>query len=222
MTDNAYFNESFRDHEVLDAKELLQCATGPATASGFRRMLMLLLRLHFSSSSNFGSAYQHLNCYTYAPNHGGTLEVDFLPRVEGRDTHTEDYPSIMVGFGAVDLSRIVMGDIHHVSDDMASRVLIQEAGAAFNIQFMLKNAGDAYDAAEMTASMLLALASPLMMNTGARAFAITGWGEPKRTAQAPNRYYTVAMNVRVVYNFLARLHEESHRVRQIINQVTSS
>ncbi len=216
-----YFKADFTNQELLDARELLQCATGPATASGFRRALLLLLRLHFASPDNFGPAYKHLGCYTYAPNHGGTLEVDVLPRVAGNDTHTEDYPAIVVGFGAVDLTRMVVGDIHHVSTDMASRVLMQEAGAAFNIQFMLKNAGDAYDAAEMTASMLLALAAPMMMNTGARAFSVTGWGEPKQTSQSPNRYYTVAMNVRVVYNFLARLHEESHRVRSIINLVTS-
>lgn len=221
MSDNTFI-ESFAPHEILGAQELLQCATGPATASGFRRALLLLLRLHFSSSANFGTSYQHLGCYTYAPDHGGTVEIDTLPRVAGNDTHTEDYPSIMVGFGAVDLTRMVMGDIHHLSDDMASRVLIQEAGASFNIQFMLKNAGDAYDAAEMTASMLMALAAPLMMNTGARSFAITGWGEPKQTSPSPNRYYTVAMNVRVVYNFLARLHEESHRVRSLITQVTAT
>lgn len=218
MSDPKYFLDDFTKHEVLTADELLACATGPATASGFRRALMLLLRAHFASAANYGPWYQHLACYTWAPGHAGTLEVDFAPRVTN-DQRTEDVPSVLVGFGKVDLSRMVVGDVHHLSDDMAAKVLIKDAGIALNVLITAKNPADAYDMAEMIASMILALAVPMMMNMGARAIDVTGWGEPEKEMPSPNRYYTVAMNVQIVYNFLARLMEESHRVRQLINLV---
>lgn len=208
------FVHDFSPHEVLNATELMECAAGPATASGFRRVIMLLLRAHFADARNYGPTYQHLACYTWRPDHAGTLDVDFFPRVR-HDKRTDDHPSVLVGFGTVALDRIVLGDIHHPADDMASTVFVKQAGAAYSLRFTAKNEGDAYDLAEMVAAVLMALAVPVMLNMGASAVQVQGWGEPKKDSPSPDRYYQVAMNLKITYNFLARLHTESHRVRQI-------
>jgi hypothetical protein len=50
----------FENHEIDTTKSILECIRGPITSSKFRRIVMLLLRGHYSNSDNYGEEYKHL------------------------------------------------------------------------------------------------------------------------------------------------------------------
>lgn len=214
MSDQKYLVDSFYPHERQLAADIVACADPPVTSAKLRRILMLVLRAHYSHPDNYGEEFEHLKCLTWAPD-GGTLRVGFYPDFD--DTRPDDFPAVLVGFGGVEIKKMVIGDYLGQSFDMSRTDLIKDAALTLNVTHTAKQPGDAYDLADMSARVLTALAAPVAMAAGAISLDVTGYGEPSKETPAPDRHYTVAMNVRIGYNLLVSRSVESHRIRRIVS-----
>jgi hypothetical protein len=86
---------------------------------------------------------------------------------------------------------------------------------------MAKNASDAYDLADLTARVLLAMGSVMARNGGATGFEVVSMQRPKEKKPAPKDHYTVAIAVRITYSMAVTRTLESHRIRMISQILTA-
>lgn len=218
MTQRDELIASFTPHEVETAEDILACVKRPPTADKFRRLLLLLLRGHYSSSANY-MGFDHLACYEWHPDpKQRRLEIEFTHN--GSDRKPDAYPGIYVGFSSVDIQRLGLGgDFAGNTQDMAGTHVARESVATIEIHHVAKNASDAYDLAEMSTRVLTALGHPLARNAGASGFSVLGFAPPKEKNPSPEVYYTVAMPVRISYTLAVTRSLESHRIQRIVQAV---
>lgn len=218
--DRDELKEKFTCQEVESAEEVLECLEGPTTAYNFRRMLMLLLRGHYSSGDNYMD-FEHLKCYTWNPDDKySKLSVEMTH--EGDDSRPDSYPGVYVGFSSLKLEKLgLSGNFAERTQDNAGTFISKEATAVFSIHHVAKRAQDAWDLAELSALFLQAIGSPISQRAGATGFEITGINEPKEKKPSPEEYYTVAISVEIKYTQSVSRNIESHRVRQIFIELTT-
>lgn len=214
---NEQYISDFSANEVQTARDILACVEGSPTSSKLRRMIMLLLRGHYSNPDNYGAEYQHLACYRYSDDEYSTLHVGFSHL--SNDNSPDNYPGIYVGFGGVTLSKLGLGDVSGHTFDNSGTHITKQATLSLVVNHVAKEAGDAYDLADMSATVLMALGRPMVQSSGAAELSVEGYGEPKKELQSPNRYYTVAMLVKISYNHAVTRSIESHRIRRIVSLV---
>jgi len=213
MTPIDQLKEDFYGHEIETVEELLQCAPLPNTASKFRRMVMLFLRAHYSSSENYPDDAS-FKCLVYSPDKkDSTLEVGFSHLDDFSDP--DNYPGIFVTIGDVKFTKLGMGNRAGYSEDLATTHMTKQADLALVIQHVAKEAHVAYDMADMTAFVLTAMAHPMVLNSGALSMEVEGFGKPITKNESPSDYYTVALVVKISYTFNVSRSIESHRIKTI-------
>ena len=206
--------EKFTPREVATTQCLLECMHRPPTSSNFFRVVLLMLRGHYSNPANYGETFDHLKCFWWDPeNPAATLTVE--PATGGDDNNPDAYPGIYVLFGGVVLERIAMGNHAGLSNDMGANYLAKQSTLTLTVNHVAKEATDAYDMADMSAVMLTALATPYAEKCGASLFEVEGYAKPKKEVPSPDRYYTVAMTIKISYTHSVTRSIESHRIRQI-------
>ena len=210
----------FSQHEVETAESLLACQKEPATTDLFRRMLLLFLRGHYSSPSNYLEMDQ-LACYVWTPDSKtSTLVVDYTHGID--DRKPDNYPGVYIGFGQTAFEKLVLGNFAGNTQDMSGRHVAKESVANFEISHVAKRASDAYDLAELTSQVLTAMAEPLCRNVGATGFEVMGMALPKEKKPSPDKYYTVATAVQIKYIMAVTRTIESHRIRRITMLIPSA
>lgn len=217
MSNEEQLKEQFTPDEVDTARSLLSCTKGPITSSSFRRILLLLLRGHYASPSNY-MEFQHLSCYRWTSGNDRTLAIEFTHNED--DQTPDNFPGIFVGFANTGFTKMAIGDVVGRSVDLSTTKLGKEARAEFAITHVTKTGADSYDLAEMTAAVLLAMGTPLAMNSGAQHFEVVGIATPTRKKPLPDGYYAVATTVRINYILSATRSLESHRIRRILPSLT--
>jgi len=207
--------EKFTKYEVELAEDLVHCLQGPPTAAMFRRMLLLFLRGHYSSSENY-MGFDHLSCYTWATDkQTRKLEIEYTHNKD--DRNPDAYPGIFVGFSAVDFSELgIGGNFAGNTQDLAGTHISKDSQANFSIFHVAKNPSDASDLAELTARALLAMGPVLAKNGGATGFEVMGMGVPREKKPSPKNHYTVATPIQINYTLAVTRSLESHRIRQIV------
>lgn len=208
----------FSAHEVETTEELLHCLDGPPTADVFRRMLLLFLRGHYSSSSNY-MGFTQLDCYTWNPDKKTSkLTVEFTHTPDDRFADT--YPGIFVGFADATFNQYGIGNYAGNTQDTSGTHQSKETVVDYDIFHVSKRPSDAYDLAELTARALLAMGHVLASNGGATGFEITGMRKPVEKKPAPKEQYTVAISVQIRYTISVTRSLESHRIRMISQQLS--
>lgn len=204
----------FLSHEVATTKELLECLHGAPTSDKFRRILMLLLRGHFSHSSNYGPEFDDLGCLTWNPDEKlSTLAVGFTEEFKGREADV--LPGVFVGFGDANLEHATIGNFAGIDPTGATNFMTKPAALDIIVNHCTKEPNQAWRLADMTAVVLTAMATPLAMQAGAVSFQVEGYGPPKKKEDAPDLYYTVATRIKIYYNLRVSRTVESHRIRRI-------
>lgn len=209
----------FSPAEVQTTEQLLQCMQGPPSGAKFRRIIMLLLRGHYSNSENYGDEYKHLSCYTYSEDPPGSLEVGFSQ--QNVYENPDKFPGIFVEFGGVELSRAAVGDFAGHSEDTSRTYVSRLATMTLLVHHVAQRASDAYDLADMTTMVLSAMAEPFCLRAGAMSLEVAGYAVPKKELEAPTRYYDVATSVKIAYTHSVTRSVESHRIRRIAMQITA-
>jgi hypothetical protein len=210
----------FLAHEVTTTEELLHCLAGPATADAFRRMLLLFLRGHYASSVNYMDGFKHLQCYVWNPDEKlSKLAIEFTHNSD--DRKPDDYPGIYVGFGEASYEKVALGNHAGNTQDLSGSHVTKEAVVNYEVFHVAKRASDAYDLAEMTARVLLAMGPVMAKNGGATGFEVTGMRKPVEKKPSPKDQYTVAIPVRIAYSLAVTRTLESHRIR-IISQILTA
>jgi len=206
--------DKFTRHEVETTEEMLGCLKGPVTAYNFRRMVLLFLRGHYSSSDNY-MGFDHLHCYFWHPDEKlRRLMIEMTHN--GSDRKPDAYPGIYVGFGKMDLETLgIGGNFAGNSRDLAGTMVSKESTLVLQISHVARNPQDAWDLAELTGRALQAMGSPLARNAGATGFEVMGLQTPESKKPTPEDYYTVATAVQIKYTQGVIRSLESHRVRQI-------
>lgn len=203
----------FTRNEVETAEEILACLKGPVTTDSFRRLLLLFIRGHYSSSDNY-MGFDHLKCFTWSPDKkDSTLTIEYTHRED--DQKPGAYPGIFVGFSQTAYNQVAIGNHAGHTQDRSGRHVSKESVANFAISHVAKRASDAYDLAEMTSLALTAMADPLARNAGATGFEVSGMSIPQRKKPSPDDYYTVATAVQIHYIMAVTRSLESHRLRRI-------
>lgn len=217
--------DDFGVHEVVNVYDLMSCVNGPLSNSTFRRIVMLMLRGHYSSSANYPEDLTHLGCYIWQPEDTagkeGTLTVDFTHVFD--DKKPDRVPGIFVGFGGVSLRKISMGDHHSHSEDRATENLARGTKLVIKVHHIAKSLDDAHDLAEMSQLFLLAMSRVVRFSTGAEGFEVQGYAEAvknKLSNLATN--YEVVLSIEISYTLAAALSEESHRIRVISGVIGST
>lgn len=214
MTEHEQLISQFTAAEVETAEQILSCMKGPVTTGSLRRMLLLFLRGHYASADNYGD-FTHLKCFTWSSDpKTSSLSIEFTHNEN--DQKPDDYPGIFVGFAQTPFEKLAIGNFAGLSDDRSGTRLTKQAVANFEISHVTQDPGDAYDLAEMTASVLTAMADPLVRNAGASGLEVVNLAPPARKKPSPDKYYTVAANVQISYNISVTRTLESHRIRRII------
>jgi hypothetical protein len=221
-------NSEFRDdlvaqfshREVTLAEDLLRCADAPPTSDKFRRMLLLLLRGHYSSPENYVAPFEHLRCYVWDDDpKKSSLTIDFTHA--GDDQKPDRSPGIFVGFGPSTFSRVAIGDFLGQTQDAAGTMTGKLATVTFAVTHVNKNPHDASDMAEMTARLFQALAHLMFLHAGAMAMDVISVKEPEEKNPSPKDQYKVAVSVQVQYNHGVTRFLESHRLRRIVQRVSA-
>lgn len=217
--------DGFSAHEVESVYDLMACMQGPLSNSVFRRIVMLMLRGHYSSSANFPEDLMHLRCYTWAPStatsKAGTLAVDFTHNFD--DKHPDKVPGVFVGFGGSTLRKLAIGDHHSHSDDRAVENLARGNEIEIRVHHIAKSLDDAMDLAEMSQLFLLAMSRVVRAATGAVGFDVNGYAEAvKNKLSSLETNYEVVLSVKISYTLAAALSEESHRIRVISGIIGSA
>jgi hypothetical protein len=226
--------ETFEPQEIETTQSLLECMDGAATSSKFRRIVMLLLRGHYSNPENYGPEYEHLKCFKWTGDTDSTISVGMAPHHrrdatvsvglshQNDDRRPEDYPGIYIGFGGVEFRKLALANAAWESEDNSQNYVAKQAVLTLLVNHVCREAGDAYDLADMSAMVLTALGRPFALKSGAQEFSIEGISEPKKELPAPNRYYAVAMTVKITYTLSVTRSIESHRLRRIAAMITLS
>lgn len=217
--------QGFGQHEVENVYDLMACMHGPMSNSAFRRIVMLMLRGHYSSNLNYPEDLSHLNCYVWAPegdtDHRSTLHVDFTHNFD--DRFPDRIPGVFVGFGGVTLRKIAVGDHHSHSPDRSAENLSRGCQLTMRVHHIAKSLDDAMDLAEMSQMFLLAMSRVIKFATGAQAFEVMGYAEAvKRKLSSLETNYEVVLSVEISYTLAVTLSEESHRIRAISGAIGSS
>jgi hypothetical protein len=210
----------FEKHEVDTTRSLVDCMALPPSSSKFRRIIMLLLRGHYSNAANYGSEYQHLSCYTWNDGKNPSLHVGFTHLPD--DDSPDNYPGVYVGFGGVAKSRLAIANDGGLTDDYSGNFISKQNDLTLVINHVAKEAGDAYDLADMSDMVLTAMGHPLLLQSGALSCEVEGYAEPKKEVPSPDRYYTVAMTLKISYTHVVTRSVESHRIRRIASLVEHS
>lgn len=217
--------EDFGVHEVVNVYDLMSCMNGPLSNSSFRRIVMLMLRGHYSSPLNYPPDLAHLNCYSWKPKDAkgkeGTLTVDFTHKFD--DKHPDRVPGIFVGFGGSNLRKISIGDHHSHNDDRSTENLARGTKLVIKIHHLATSLDDAHDLAEMSQLFMLAMSRVIRFSTGAEGFEVLGYAEAvknKLSSLATN--YEVVLSIEISYTLAAALSEESHRIRVISGVIGST
>jgi hypothetical protein len=204
----------FTPREVATTKCLLECMDAPPTSGRFFRIVLLMLRGHYANPANYGEVFEHLKCFWWDPdNLAATLAVE--PATGGKDDSPDAYPGIYVEFGGVTMDRLALGNHSGLSNDMGANYLAKRSTLTLKVNHVAKEMTDAYDLADMSAVMFTALAPPFAEKCGASLFEVEGYAAPKKEVPAPDRYYTVAMTIKISYTHSVTRSIESHRIRQI-------
>ena len=205
--------KDFLAHEVETTEELLHCLAGPPTADSFRRMLLLFLRGHYSSAENY-MGFDHLNCFVWHPDEKQSkMAVEFTHNPD--DRKPDNYPGVFVGFAESNFQKVAIGNFAGNSQDLAGTDNSKEAVADYEIFHVAKKPTDAYDLAELTARVLLAMGPVMARNGRATGFEVLGMRKPVEKKPAPTNQYTVAIPARISYTMAVTRNLESHRVRMI-------
>lgn len=203
----------FTAHEVQTTEELLHCLSGPPTADSFRRMLLLFLRGHYSSADNY-MGFDHLACYTWNPDEQQSkLKIEFTHDPD--DRKADNYPGIFIGFAEGNFRQVAIGNYAGSTQDTAGTHNAKESVVDYEIFHVSKRPTDAYDLAELTARVLLAMGPVMARNGRATGFEVLGMRKPVEKKPAPKDQYSVAIPVRISYTMAVTRTLESHRVRRI-------
>lgn len=221
----ALMKADFGVHEVSNVYDLMSCMQGPLSNSSFRRIIMLMLRGHYSSNLNYPTDLAHLNCYTWQPpdkaGKEGTLVVDFTHVFD--DKRPDRVPGIYVGFGGVTHAKLGMGDHHSHSEDRATENLARSTKLTIKVHHITPSLDDSHDLAEMSNLFLLAMSRVIRNATGASGFEVMGYAEAvKQKLSNLSTNYEVVLSVEISYTLSAALSEESHRVRVISGMIGSA
>jgi hypothetical protein len=212
--------DNFLPHEVETTSALIRCMDKPPTAMKFRRIVMLLLRGHYSSKENYPDGYEHLGCYEWSDSRSSTLHVGLSGMFD--DKKPDNYPGVYVVARSVEFSREAIGDKAGMSNDMGTTFLSRGATLTLDVMHVAGEINDAYDLAEMSAAVLTALGAPFALKSGARSFEVLGISEPKKETPSPDRHYAVAMTVKISYTQSVSRSVESHRIRRIAMELPAT
>jgi hypothetical protein len=211
--------KGFGMHEVESVYDLMSCLQGPLSNSAFRRIVMLMLRGHYSSSANYPADMAHLGCYTWGPN--GSLAVEFAHNFD--DKHPDKVPGVFVGFGGVTLSKAAIGDHHSFSEDNSTEELVRSSKLTIRVHHVAKSLEDAMDLAELSQFFLLSMSKVVRNVTGAQSFEVMGYSEAvKNKLSSMELNYEVVLSVEISYTLAVALSEESHRIRVISLEIGSA
>jgi hypothetical protein len=217
--------DDFGAHEVVNVYDLMSCMDGPLSNSTFRRIVMLMLRGHYSSPANFPEDLAHLRCYIWQPEDAagkeGRLAVDFTHMFD--DNRPDRLPGIYVGFGGVALRKLSLGDHHSHSEDRATENLARGTKLVIKVHHITKSLDDSHDLAEMSQLFLLAMSRVVRFTTGAEGFEVQGYSEAvKNKLSNLATHYEVVLSIEISYTLAAALSEESHRIRVISGVIGST
>lgn len=211
--------DDFSPQEVKITRELLACQELPPLPSTLRRAILLTLRGHYSSAANYGESYQHLKCYTYSEDGPSSLHVGYTHQND--DSKPDNTPGIYIGFGQLSYDKGGFGNFAGLTDDRAGTHLSKLATMTLDIRHIANSADDTYDLAEMTATVLQALAQPIIMKMNAMGLEVTSVGQPEKKNPAPLRDYAVVTTVKISYTSSVTRSVESHRLRRIAQVITA-
>lgn len=204
----------FLGHEVSTTRELLSCLSGAPTSDKFRRIVMLLLRGHYAHASNYGPEFEDLGCLTWSEDaQKSTLAVGFTEEFKGKEA--DSLPGVFVSFGEATLSRAAIGNYAGGDFSGATNFMAKPADLTLIVHHCTKEPAQAWRLADMSAVVLTAMAAPLALQAGASSFQVESYGPPQKKEDSPDRYYTVAMRLRISYNLRVSRTVESHRIRRI-------
>lgn len=221
---NALLKDKFSTYEIQTVYDLMACMQGAITNSSMRRIIMLMLRGHYSSALNNPSDMSHLSCYTWRPDDAagksGTLVVDFTHVYS--DSKPGDLPGIYVGFGGLTINKLAMGNHHSHSDDRSVENFASAGTLALRVHHITTSASDSYDLAEVSSLFLRAMARVFRETTGASSFEVRGYAEPAKNKLSNHAtHYEVVLSLEISYTLSAALSEETHRIKTISGVIAS-
>jgi hypothetical protein len=207
--------ENFSSHEVATVESMLACMPGATSSSKLRRLIMLFLRGHYSSPQNYEEEdFGHLRCYVWHPDKkSATLHVGFSHEEDADEP--DNYPGIFVGFSGTSFEKVALGNIDTYSQDLSTTHMAKQATMNLSVHHVASRASDAFDLAEMTATILTVMAAPMALNAGAQALEVLGIKEPARKNPSPKDQYRVAVEIQITYILGVSRYLESHRIRRI-------
>lgn len=217
--------KQFDPHEIVTVFDLMECMQGAPSNSNYRRIIMLMLRGHYSSPLNNPRDMAHLDCYTWRPADAagkeGTLAVDFTHVFD--DSKPDRVPGIYVGFGGMTETKLAIGNHHSHSEDNSTENFTVAGKLMLEIHHITASPSDSYDLAEVSSLFLRAMARVIREAAGASGFEVKGYakaGKNKLSSTATN--YEVVLSLEISYTLGAALSEETHRIRVISGMVGSA
>lgn len=217
--------KDFGAHEITTVYDLMSCMHGEPSNFNFKRIVLLMLRGHYSSPLNNPRDLAHLDCYTWRPadedGKEGLLTVDYTHVYD--DAKPDRVPGIYVGFGGMSEGKLALGDHHSHSEDRSVENFVSDGKLTIEVHHITASPGDSADLAEVSSLFLRAMARVVRGTTGARGFRVLGYAKPgKNKLSNTTTNYEVVLSLEISYTLGAALSEETHRIKSISGVIASA
>ena len=218
MPENLHFLKDIVD-EVNSSRD--PCRSGFLTPSGLRRVLLLMIRGHWSSGKNHGPDLEDsLSCLEWNPDKK-ERQVDIeLAGTEGSKEAGDS--AIFLRVGNFAFRKVSFGAISDISEDNATIVRTYPCKAQVVFVHENPNLDVAFDMAWSTFSFISGYAEALTEILGQEASITPSVvGEPQKSEDTPTKRYRVDFAMEIELHISVSTTQESHRLKRAFDQYTN-
>lgn len=196
----------------VSAEQFFECLRKPINSVTLRRVFLLMMRVHWSDTHNFGDLKDELSCLVYSDEAGSRLDVILDYMFDSKQTTS--YPAIILGFGDMTTKKNSLDNYAGISEDYAAKYYALPTSIPLKISHIHSNADTAAAMAESTATFLLGTREPMMQRLNLRAFDITSISAVNLYEKAPSRYFKVEVSAQLDFNMAVTVNLEGHRLKK--------
>jgi len=203
------------------AVELYECFQKPINIVNLRRIMLLLLRVHWSDADNHADLGQELGCLTYSDTEASpALHVILNYAYNYKDT--SQFPAVIVSFADTQLTKNTVANYAGAAVDNSATFSAIPAKTMVVISHVHSSADVATAMAESTATFLVGVREPTMKRLDLRAFDVLGVSRVRPLEKMPAKYFSVEVSLSIDFNMAVTVNLEGHRLKKYGQEFTAA
>ena len=198
--------------------KLFESLNAPLNSANMRRAFLLLMRVHFSSPSNYGQLAEQLGGLIYTGETGSPMDVELMSVFNAKQVNPR--PGVFVGLRGIKFTKQTIDNFAGSSEDGSKKFFEMKAETRLLVRHVAQISDMSSVMADTTTACLFGMREILMKHLGFTLFDILGQSEPTQTEQAPERAFQTDVECNVAFQYALTTNIESHRIKKVVDQFT--